>query len=208
MIFKEKSDMHVARKIWHLSSGVLVLLIYHQVPLKQSEWAKIALTVGLLSTLFDIARLKIPFFRKKAAKFLAPILRGEEYNSFTGVPFYAFGCFITLFFNSEPWVVTSIYFLVFVDPLASYFGIKYGKKKLLGDKTWAGFIAGSITGILVCYFTTQFIFNLPFNFVFILLSGIGVGLIEALSFKIEDNFSIPACSGFLLSMLASFMGVS
>ena len=98
--------------------------------------------------------------------------------------------------------MTSIYFLVFVDPLASFFGIKFGKKKILGDKTWIGLFAGILTGIFVCGFTCQVLFNLPFNGTFYLLAGMSVGFIESLSWNIEDNFSIPAFSGFALTLLS------
>ena len=202
---KTKSDMHAARKIWHLSSGFLVVLIYHSLALPQRTWAYIALVIGLLATTFDVLRINIPSIKKHATKFLAPILREEEYNSFTGVPFYAFGCFITLYFNSEQWALISIYFLVFVDPLASFFGIKFGKKKILGDKTWVGLLAGISTGVLVCWFTCQVLFHLPFNGMFYLLAGLSVGLIESLSWKIEDNFSIPAFSGFALTLLSHLL---
>jgi len=198
--------MHAARKLWHLSSGLIVILVYHYLALPQKTWAMIALSIGLLATTFDLLRMKVPVIKKHATKFLAPILREEEYNSFTGVPFYALGCFITLYFNPDPWAIISIYFLVFVDPIASYFGIRFGKKKILGDKTWVGFTAGSIIGILVCGFTCEVLFDQSFHFTFYLLAGLSVGLIESLSWKIEDNFSIPAFSGFALSLLARLFG--
>ena len=90
----------------------------------------------------------------------------------------------------------------------SIFGIKFGKRKLLGDKTWAGFIAGAVVGVLVCFVTTQIIYHMPLNIWFLIFSGISVGLVESLSWKIEDNFSIPVFSGFILTLLAKFFEIA
>jgi diacylglycerol kinase (CTP) len=58
-------------------------------------------------------------------------MRQSEKKSLSGMPFYALGVGLTLYFYKPSIALLAITFLVFADPLSSFFGILYGKRKIL-----------------------------------------------------------------------------
>ncbi len=112
-----------------------------------------------------------------------------------------------LFFN--PLVVSlSLLFLAFADPFASYFGIRFGKDKIYGEKTIQGFMAA----YLICAsLTILFLIYHGFNLDRVLLVGVLAGLLGALAelipiAKLDDNLTIPVISGLGLTGLFYLFG--
>ena len=99
-------------------------------------------------------------------------------------------------------------FLVFADPISSFFGILYGTKKILPNKSLQGSIAGFTTCYIVSYI---YVLNFSDNgldvFGFCLLAGVAGAISELLSVFIDDNFTIPLFSGLALTFLNSLFFV-
>ena len=122
------------------------------------------------------------------------------------LPFYALGVTLSLFLFEEKVAILSILFLVFSDPIASFFGVFFGKQKILPNKTFEGCVAAYVT----CYFPYSFIwvvfrckwFDL---FIFSLLAGAVGMLSEAFSMGLDDNLTIPVVAGSGLSLLNLFI---
>ena len=93
------------------------------------------------------------------------------------------------------------------DPIAAIVGMKFGERRLVGDKTLAGFLGFFLSSALaLCIF---FSIVTPMDWVSIVLVSTGVGLAGALTElftgKIEDNFSIPLVGGFVAMALLFFV---
>jgi len=201
--FKNKSEVHLARKIWHMATVFIMYAAWVYLP----YW----LSMSILSFSWLIL-VPADFFRKKNSKFnryvvgvFRSIMRNSELNRLAGTTYLLTGALvITLFFNKGV-VALSLLFLAFADPLASYVGIKYGKDKLFGHKSVQGFIAA----FAVCA-VLSFIY-LFYNQVqdYILIVSLLAGLIGALAelipvAKLDDNFTMPVFSSIGLSVLFYF----
>ena len=203
--FKNRSDLHVARKIWHMSAVFLIFSLWTVLPF----W--LSLTLLILSWLMfipvDLLRHKNPALNRQLLKTLRPIMRGSEVHKLAGTSYLLTGVLvITLFFNSAV-VSLSLLFLAFADPIASFVGIKYGKDKIFGHKSVQGFMAA----FLVCAGLT-FLF-LTYNRIseHLLIVSLLSGLVGALSelipiAKLDDNFSMPVLSSVGLTILFYFFG--
>ena len=115
---------------------------------------------------------------------------------------------MSLFLFPEKLALLSIFFLVFSDPVSSFFGIKYGKDKILKNKS----LQGSVAGFCVCYLISL-IYCLVHSQAgisilgFSLLAGVIGSLSELLSVYIDDNLTIPVASGAGLTLLNLFFNV-
>ncbi len=204
--FKNRSDLHVERKVWHVSAVFIIFFCWVTIPY---YWLSISLLV-LAWALFipaDILRQKNPQLNTKLTRLLRPIMRSTELNRLAGTTYLLTGVLlIALVFNADV-VALSLLYLAFADPIASFIGIKYGKDKIFGHKSVQGFIAAFV----VCAITTELYLtyhHVPEHIHVVSLLG---GLVGALSElipvgKVDDNFSMPVLSSIGLTILFYFFG--
>lgn len=199
----KRSDVHILRKIWHMGTGSLALLAYHYLLPEQKLWAYITLSISILGFGIDYLRIHYPAMNKIVMRFMGPFMRKSEMNGYSGLPFYALGISLSLFCFKEPIALLAITFLVFSDPISSFFGICYGTDKILPNKS----LQGSLAGFCTCYLITLFtVINLGAGPLSILAFSTLCGLIGSISelvsaYNIDDNLTIPVISGFGISML-------
>jgi diacylglycerol kinase (CTP) len=202
-----RSDLHITRKIWHMATGLIGLAIYQKTKVSVETIATILLAFSAASFLFEFVRLKSEIVNQFALKLMKPVMRESERNSISGMPFYALGVSLSLFFFPERLAVLSILFLIFADPIASFCGILFGRDKILPNKS----LQGTIAAFSVCYIVTLvygLIHTAPSMnlLVFSIVAGVIGAISELCSQFVDDNLCIPVISGaglFLLNFLVN-----
>ncbi len=192
--FKNRSDVHWARKIWHIITVFAMFLTYqftsHSVSL-------IILAIGCaLFIPFDLFRLKYPQLNQFAMTILGPLMRKSEVNHLAGTTYLLMGVGVIILFFSKPIVALSLLFLAFADPLASYVGIRYGKDKLMGNKSVQGFLmAFFICFVLSFLFLSGYELFLSRRLIISVLCGFVGALAELVPIaKLDDNLTMPIVS--------------
>src|SRR5262249_44239758 len=128
----------------------------------------------------------------------------------SGIPYYLSATLLTIAIFPKPVAVLSILYLACGDPVASLFGILYGKRsrRIADGKS----LIGTMAGVLACGLV-GFVFlsslGLPESTVLAIsvLGGIAGGTAELMPFDWDDNFTIPLISGFLLWLLFILFGI-
>lgn len=204
--FHLRSDLHVIRKLWHICTGLLGLGIYYKLGLDPKTMSYILFGVAGLGFLIDFTRLRSPALNQVVMKIMGPFMRESERTSFSGLPFYASGVALSLFLFQEKIAILAILFLVFSDPISSYFGILYGKEKILPNKS----LQGTVAGYLCCYLVTL-IYGMVYSeptiqlLVFAIFGGVIGAVSELLSELVDDNLTIPVVSGAGLTFINLFI---
>lgn len=204
-----RSDIHILRKLWHMSTGSLGLYIYMNVLPERKLWGFITLAIAIIGFSTDILRMKNEKFNNLMIKFMGPLMRSSEKDGFSGLPFYALGVSLSLLLFKEKIALLAIMFLVFSDPISSFFGICFGKDKILPNKS----LQGSLAGFCTCYLLTLFyILQSPASAANIFIYAVFAGLIGSFSelvsaFNIDDNLTIPVISGVGLTFMNYFLNV-
>jgi dolichol kinase len=91
--------------------------------------------------------------------------------------------------------------------MSSFFGVLYGKDKIMPNKS----LQGAVAGFFTCYLITLFYaMNTSTIGTHILIFSIVAGIIGSLSelvsaFNIDDNLTIPVLSGLGLTLLNRFV---
>lgn len=203
-----RSDLHIARKLWHMGVGSLFLYIYFLGAWSQQTWAILALSIAVIGFSADFIRLRSKKTNELWVKLFGTFLRESEREAYSGLPFYALGCGLSLLLFRAPFAELSVIFLVFSDPISSYFGIRFGKTKILPNKS----LQGAAAGFCTCYLatlvygilTTQVSVNL---LGYALIAGFIGSVSELLSVFVDDNLTIPVVSGAGLTFLNLFFNV-
>jgi len=191
-----RSDLHLTRKVWHISTGLIGLLIYKKSGFTPEFTATALLSIAVAAFLFELLRLKNEKVNQLAMLLMKPVMRESERNSVSGLPFYALGVSLALFFFPERIAILAILFLIFADPIASFIGILYGRDKILPNKS----LQGTVAAFSVCYIAT-IVYGLIYVgpsmnlLIFAVAAGIIGCLSEMCSQFIDDNLCIPVVSG-------------
>ena len=203
---KEKSDLHIARKLWHCVTIGGVAAVYSLLGTKVS-WIG-SLAFGAVFITIDLLRQSHPRLNRFTIRVLGPVMRQHEVKSLSGATYFLLACYLLLLFNERHVVTLTLLFLAFGDPVASYFGIRFGKDKILGHKTLQGTLAAfavcTIISLIYYYFnnlmTERLLIVAP-------LSGLIGAAAELLPIgKLDDNFTFPVVGAALLWMLFKVYG--
>lgn len=208
-VLHKRSDLHILRKVWHITTGSLGLFAFVRSSESQLFWALLTLAIAVSGFFTDIIRNRIPKLNSIVIKLMGPLMRRSEKEGFSGLPFYALGVSLSLFFYSRDIAIVSCMFLVFSDPLSSFFGVLYGKDKIMPNKS----LQGAVAGFFTCYLITLFYaMNTATLGTHLLVFSIVAGVIGAASelvsaFNIDDNLTIPVLSGLGLTLLNKWVTV-
>jgi dolichol kinase len=206
MEFKKRTEIHFARKLWHMGAVSTMAAIYAYAPEKLSFFL-----LFLFWSLFvplDFMRQKSPRLNDLLVHLFRPLMRDSELHRLAGTSYLLTGVgFIVLVFPRDV-VLLTLLFLAFADPLASYFGIKYGKDKIFGHKSLQGTVAAFVVCTVLCFvfFSTH---NLLMDRLIVvsLLGGLIGALAELIPVgKLDDNLTLPAMSAFFLYLLFVLFG--
>jgi dolichol kinase len=203
---KKRSDIHYARKIWHMTSVFAMFLAYVFLPPNVSL---VCLIIGwFIFVPFDLLRHRYPVLNDFAVHAFKPIMRQSEVKKLAGTTYLVTGVLIVYVIFPRPIVALTLLFLAFADPIASYFGILYGKDKIFGHKSIQGFMAA----FFVCMALTM-AYLLYHNYladrlvVVSLLAGLVGAFAELIPIgKLDDNLTLPLMSAVGLSILFYFFG--
>lgn len=201
--FKDRSDLHIARKIWHmcgvfsLFTAILIFPYWLYVFIFAVSW--------LAFVPADFLRLKNPEFNKTLTNLFRPIIRSNEVNRLAGTTYLLTGALLTAIFFNKGVVAMSLLFLAFADPIASYIGIRFGKDKLFGHKSVQGFIAAFVVCTLLSFLFLFYNEVQEYALIASLLAGLIGALAELIPLaKLDDNFTMPVLSSIGLTILFYF----
>jgi len=202
-VLAKRNDLHILRKLWHMGSGSLCLFVYYQTGEHASLWGWAILAVAIGGFSVDIIRARSEKLNALVIGMMGPFMRASERNGFTGFPFYALGVSIALLVFEPRIALLAVMFLVYSDPISSFFGILYGKDKIMPNKS----LQGAIACFFTCYLLTLF-YGISYGaggsslLWFAILGGVVGALGEMMSaFNIDDNLTIPVVAGLGLTVL-------
>lgn len=203
---KRKSDLHIARKIWHVSAVLMVTAAYVQV---DRPTAIQLISIGAFIFIAnDVLRQRWSWLNQVIMKAFQPVMREYERDGLAGTTYLLAGVFIIIMLFPKPIVTLSLLFLAIADPLASYVGILYGKDKIVGQKS----LQGSFAAFAACTITASvFFFSHNIMTDRILIVSLVAGTIGALAElipigRVDDNFTFPVTSASMLWVLFYLFG--
>lgn len=199
MSFKDRGDIHLARRIWHVLGVMGMFIFCLKLPPRTAEYWAIPISSFLI--VFDLCRLYSRRLNRFFTWLFGKVLRECERHKIAASTSMMLGSTLALFIFPKRVVLLSLLFFAFADPLASYFGILYGKDKLIGNKS----LQGSLAAFIVCFILAM-IYCLHSHlmterlFIVCLLSGFVGAISELVPIgKLDDNFVFPVLSSALLT---------
>ncbi|HIE59612.1 MAG TPA: hypothetical protein EYH43_04630 [Persephonella sp.] len=189
-------DREIKRKIFHIFSILLLLPVLYLF----GKYFLAGLMVILATTVYLIVKLNIKNpITQLLWFFIENLEREENLKTFPAKEAFslALGITIVSLFFEEKIVAISIISLAIYDGIATIIGMKFGKIKLLNNRT----LEGTVAGIIVNTIALSFIINPLIG----LIISIFVAVIENISSSKEDNFYIPVATAFFSFFLFLYL---
>lgn len=205
-LLKPRSDIHLARKLWHFFGVILVAVLYHN--MTRTVALQVLTVGGSFIIVMDYLRQSKPALNRVLLRLFSQVLRDNEKHNLTGATYLVIGVFIIVFFFERDIVMLSLLFLAVADPIASYFGIRFGKDRLFGRKSFQGTLAAFISCMIVAggYFYAHNLMTDRLLMVSI-LSGLAGAIAEAVPVgRLDDNLVMPVLSAIMLYSIFYLFG--
>lgn len=198
---RQRSDLHLPRKFFHMSGAVSFLVPYLFFGFTRETMAAILGTVLAIVMGIEYSRSRWEWVNSIAVKAMGPVMRDTEVNQLTGIPFYMASCLFSFLIFPRHVTVLAIMYLAFGDPSSSFFGVLYGRNKIFPNKS----LQGTLGGFVVCSVATFAYLHFqefPSGKVLLLslLGGFAGAVSELLPLNVDDNFAIPVVSGALMAL--------
>ena len=203
---RSKSDLHLARKIWNCTGIVGMVMLYNYFGTERSWW--IILSLAAFFFPLDWLRQTRPKLNQATMKVFGPVMRQHEEKAFSGLSYLLLGGIILLAFFERHVIILSLLFLAIADPLASYFGIRFGRDRILGNKTLQGTLAAffACSAIAGTYYYLNGIMTERLLIVAPISGVIGAATELIPIGKLDDNLTCPVLSALGLSALFYLYG--
>jgi diacylglycerol kinase (CTP) len=195
---KVRSDLHIPRRLFHVF-GVLIIIACFSVFTREQSLLALGIAMAVIVPL-DIFRLKIKWLNKLLIKSVGVFVRKTEVNRLSAQSHLLLGTMVTIYFFPKEIATLALLFLAFGDPVASIFGVLFGKDKIIGNKS----LQGTIAAFTVCtILSLLYLSSIQIMTERLLLAAFLSGIIGALSElipvgQLDDNFSMPVISATLL----------
>lgn len=206
MNLKARNDVHLARRIWHFCGVMVAFTAFYFLDDQTSRITAVLVTVPLIA--FDVARLYSEKINQLFLSIFRPVLRDSEKHGLAGSSAMLLGTTAIIFLFPRNVVLTTMLFFAVADPAASYFGIRFGRDKLIGNKS----LQGTMAAFFACFFLSLIFYfaqDLMRERLFIvcLLSAICGALSELIPFgRLDDNLIFPVFNATLLTGLFYIFG--
>ncbi|MEM7645270.1 MAG: hypothetical protein AAF203_00040 [Pseudomonadota bacterium] len=210
MSYKTRSDLHLNRKVFHFLSifGIFLCMVLLPRPLC---WA-LYIVVGIPAILLDFFRHRHPKVNKMVMKVLGPVLREHESRQMAGSSFTVMGVGLAYLIFPLPVSQLAVLFLALGDPVASFFGLLVGKKKLWRGKSLEGSLAALVFCSLAAFLFFQtmglWVSDDPLSRIGLSTAcGTTAAIAEMMPIsQLDDNLTLPLVSGGLMWILFSLWG--
>ncbi|MDR3244736.1 MAG: phosphatidate cytidylyltransferase [Elusimicrobiota bacterium] len=159
----------------------------------------IALSILIfIVALLELLRFKVPKCNDFFCAHFKGFYRAEEAKKVSALIGTLSGALITIIiFNDRYMVLASFLYLAFGDSSAALIGKSFGKHKLIKGKS----VEGSLACFGACFIAGLFLFN----WLFALIGAVIASAIEAIPWKISDNFWMQIINAALLTLLSYFI---
>lgn len=206
MALRARNDIHLARRIWHFCGVMTVFILYTMMNPQQAIYTAVPISIFMIG--FDFFRLRNKQLNRFFMWLFGPFLRESERHRWAGSTAMMAGITLIIAIFPKGVVLLALLFFAVADPMASYFGIRFGKERLIGNKTLQGSMAAFGASFLVALlYCTYFELMTERLFMVCVLAGF-IGAVSELVpiWRLDDNFVFPVLSATLLTGLFFLFG--
>jgi len=188
------------RRWFHMISISLFGLVYG---LSSLTWQTVLFPLAIVTLVcigFDLLRLHVPYLNWLIQNTFSFLLRKHEFHSLSGISWFLLSAIICIVVFPKIATMLGFLYLAFGDPVASYVGIRWGKKGV-GNKTWIGSLGFFVVCLAIGF--PWFVVSMSCEMALVMagIPALASAIVERNLKEMDDNLAIPIT----VSMLVTFL---
>ena len=186
------------RKTTHLA-GLFLPLIY--IVLEKSTMLIVLGCLAGIAVIVEFLKWVSLRFRSLFFRVFKSILRThEQKGAITGATYYIVSILLCVFFFEKSIAIVCIFFIILGDTAAALVGRRWGRTKLIGNKS----LEGSAACFIVCTAITL-LWLKQLNPIVGITGAFVATIVELLPLRIDDNLTVPLISGAAMQIMTNYL---
>jgi dolichol kinase len=204
-----RKDLQLGRRFFHLVNGVSVATAYALLFTHQ-QVVHIFGTVACIVYIVDRVRIAYPEVLVRHAPWVnRTLLRAEEHVLESSMIPFVIAVLLTMLTVPKLAALIAIYTLAIADPLAAVVGIRFGRHRILPNRSLEGSLAFFVATVAIAAGVLRWGTEVAWTPLFEAAIAIGAvaTLFELLPLRIDDNLTIPIFVGFATWSAATLLAI-
>jgi dolichol kinase len=197
------------RSIFHVASGIIVMfLLQHTLPLGELMW--VALGFMGAAWFLEITRRFSERWNRMVMLPFCGMAHPHEVYRVNSATWYVTALFVCTLFATPLTGALAVIVLGISDPVAALVGRRYGRHVLVAGRTVAGTSAFAVSAFLASLLVLAIYEPQLYPWTALLLAGSAAvigAIVELVSERVDDNFSIPVSVGLGTAAIAWVVGL-
>ncbi len=195
-----------SRSLLHVSSGLFGIFCVEVLP-----HAVVLAIAGAWATFCwgcEISRRLSPAINTRLMKLFAPVAHDHETYKINSATWYATALIALALTNQPLWCIAGLATLGIGDPVAGTIGRRFGRTRLVHNRTLEGTLAFVVSATLVTAALFMVLHGVAVGPAFALAAAAAVAgaVAELFSLRVDDNLSIPLSAAAGVALLQLFVG--
>ena len=182
------------RKLFHAKNAALICASLLLLDLSKTQASFVLGSIFLVLFVGDLIRLNAAWANAMFFRVFRGLASPRDAKGVASSTWYAFGVFLVVAFAPMHIAISAVLVLGFCDPVASYVGVRWGRRPFLG-----GTVEGSAAFVIVA--ASILLFRHPPTIA--LSVAVVAGLMERRSWPLDDNLTVPVVCAALLTWLGA-----
>ena len=204
-----RRDLQLGRRLFHLVNGVAIATAYALL-FSHQQIVQIFATIACVVYIVDRVRIAYPETVARRAPWVnRSLVRAEEHVREAAMTPFAIAVLLTILAVPKLAALVAIYTLAIADPLAAVVGIRFGRRRIAGDRSLEGSLAFFGAAVAIAALVLRWGTGAPGLTITgaSAIIGISAAGCELLPLRIDDNLTIPIFVGFATWMITALFGV-
>jgi dolichol kinase len=203
-----RKDLQFGRRGVHMANGVAIATAYALF----FTHAQVIHLFGIIACLVYIAdrvRMQYPELVGRVPVVNQALFRAEEQVKESGMTPYAIAILLALITFPKTVSVIAIYVLAIADPISAIVGIRFGRHRIVPEKSVEGSLAFFVSAFAIAAGVLAVATFAPTGKIFLVaaLLAAAAAAMEMAPIRLDDNLTIPLFVGFAGWILCALAGI-
>lgn len=204
-----RSDLQLGRRLFHATNGTVIGAVYALFA-SQIHVVRTFGTVTCIVYVLDRIRIHYPELVERAPWVNRHIVRAEEQFRESAMIPYVIATLLTILTFPKAVALSAIWTLAFADPLSAVVGIRWGRRRVVPNRTLEGSGAFFVATFVVTLLALVGVAGNPWPGALgaSVLIALAAALFDLVPLRLDDNLTIPLFVGFVGWIVTAALGLT
>jgi len=193
---------NVARTLFHVASGVVALSFLRVMP-SRAWLVGAAAAFATFAWTCEVLRRRSAAVNERLMRFFGPVAHAHEWHQVNSATWYATALVLMALFVPLQAAEVGVVVLAVADPMAGFFGRRFGRRRLASGRSFEGAAAFVAAGSLAAFAWMKAAGTYEASRLGLaVLAGVVGAAVELFVSRVDDNLAIPVVTSLAVAVAA------